>query len=81
MSLKYIYPEYILKIIYSGLIQPKLIYGLLLWWSSIDNEVKTLKNAIRAVTSSLFLFTYWVTVKKLFKTPWYVWSKDYKILL
>ena len=51
---QYIYPEYILKMIYSSLIQSKLIYGLLLWGSGIDKVVKIQKKAIRAVTSSLF---------------------------
>ena len=51
---QFIYPEYVLKMIYTSLIQSKLIYGLLLWGSNVEKVIKVQKKTTRVVTSSRY---------------------------
>ena len=41
--------------IYTSLIQSKLMYGLLLWGKQVDDVIKIHKRAIRAITSSNYI--------------------------
>ena len=43
---QFIYPEYVLKMIYTSLIQSKLIYGLLLWGSNVESVFCTHRAVI-----------------------------------
>ena len=58
-SLQFIYPVHILKLIYSSLIQSKLLYGLLLWGTNLNDIRVIQKKAIRSVTAFLPILNYY----------------------
>ena len=52
--LKRFVPTYILKMIYNSLIQPHLLYGILLWGKNISRILKLQKWAVRSITLSKY---------------------------
>ena len=51
-----LHPEYILKMIYDSRVQSKLLYGLLLWGTDLNDTVKIIqKKSIKTITFSPYV--------------------------